>query len=237
MFAAAAAVLARIERDEARPAPRRQTRGETLAGMRTVAREPRLRLLVGVLSASTLIEGMVDVLVVVVALRVVDVGDAGVGWLNAAWGVGGLAGGAVALGLIARERFGSALPAGGLLIGLPLVALAFVPLPVAALAALFVLGVGYALVEVAGLTLLQRLAHDEVRARAFAVVESSYWLTTGAGAMLAPLVVALAGPRGALIVVGAALPLIALTRWVALTRLSPSSSRVPVATAAHPAAV
>ena len=68
-----------------------------LAGLAVVARDPKLRVLVGVLSASTLVEGMIDVLVVVVALRVVDLGDAGVGWLNAAWGVGGLAGGAVAL--------------------------------------------------------------------------------------------------------------------------------------------
>jgi MFS family permease len=201
-----------------------------------VARDRRLRLLVGVLSASTLVEGMVDVLVVVVALDVIDVGDGGVGWLNAAWGVGGLAGGAVALGLIGRGRFGYALPVGGLLIGLPLIALALAPLPVAALACLLVLGVGYALVETSGLTLLQRLADDEVRGRAFAVVESSYWLTTGAGAMLAPLIVALAGPRGALLVVGSLLPLLVLARWAALARLSPSPSRVPAATAAHPAA-
>ena len=50
---------------------------------------------------------------------------------------------------------------------------------------MLVLGVGYALVETSGLTLLQRLADDEVRGRAFAVLESSYWLTTGAGSMLA----------------------------------------------------
>ena len=73
-----------------------------LEGLRVVARDRRLRLLVGVLSASTLVEGAVDVLVVVTALRLVDIGDAGVGWLNAAWGVGGLVGGAVALSLLAR---------------------------------------------------------------------------------------------------------------------------------------
>ena len=67
-----------------------------------MARDRRLRLLVGVLSASTFVEGMVDVLVVVTALRLVDLGDAGVGWLNAAWGIGGLAGGAVALKLLAH---------------------------------------------------------------------------------------------------------------------------------------
>ena len=92
----------------------------------------------------------------------------------------------LALRLLARGRLGLSLPAGGMLIGVPLLLLANVPGAVTALVALLVLGVGYALVESAGITLLQRLAHDGVRARAFAVVESSYWLTTGAGAMLAP---------------------------------------------------
>ncbi len=118
-----------------------------------------------------------------------------------------------------------------MLAGLPLIALALLPLPAAAVALLAVLGVGYSLIEVSGLTLLQRLAHDGVRARAFAVVESSYWLTTGLGAMLAPLVVALAGPRGALVIVGAALPLIVIARFAALTRLSPAKA----ATGARPA--
>jgi MFS family permease len=222
-FVLAAALLARIERDRR---PKRSTAaglsvtGETLAGVRVVARDPKLRVLVGVLSASTLVEGMIDVLVVITALRVVDLGDAGVGWLNAAWGVGGLAGGAVALSLVARGRLRLALPAGALLIGLPLLALAALRLAIAALGLLVLLGVGYSLIEVAGLTLLQRLADDSVRARAFAVVESSYWLTTGLGAMLAPLIVALAGPRGALAVVGAALPLVVLARWASVTRLS-----------------
>jgi MFS family permease len=243
-LAVAAILVARITRDLKRPGPfrfaRRETgRGELIGpgpfrfeafeGLRVVARDRRLRLLVGVLSASTLVEGMVDVLVVVTALQVVDLGSAGVGWLNAAWGVGGLAGGAVALSLVGRGRLGIALPAGGLLIGVPLVALAWLPLPVAALVLLSVLGIGYSLVEVAGVTLLQRLAQDRVRARAFAVVEGSYWLTTGAGAMLAPLAVTLAGPRGALAVIGAALPLIVLSRWAALTSLAPRPLAIRVA--------
>jgi MFS family permease len=222
-FAAAASALARIDRD-----PRasrfsrstRESRHSPLEGMRSVARDRRLRLLVGVLSATTFVEGMIDVLVVVTALRLVDLGDAGVGWLNAAWGVGGMAGGAVALKLLAHDRLRFALPAGGLLIGLPLVLLAGLPSRVAALAALTVLGVGYALVETAGITLLQRLSRDGVRARAFAVVESSYWLTTGAGAMLAPLLIAVAGLRGALAIAGIALPVLMVTRWVALVRLA-----------------
>ena len=233
-FVAAALALAGIARDGGVSAmsPSRPRNGHTpaLEGLRVVARDRRLRLLVGVLSLSTFVEGMVDVLVVVAALHLVDLGGAGAGWLNAAWGIGGIAGGALALRLLARGRLAVSLPAGGMLIGVPLLLLANLPGAVTALAALLVLGVGYALVESAGVTLLQRLAHDRVRARAFAVVESSYWLTTGAGAMLAPALIALAGPRGALALVGAVLPLLMLSRWAALTRLAPG------ATGARPAA-
>lgn len=215
-FLGAAALLAAIPRDA--PRANRGVRGAfTLAGL-----DGRAKVLVGVLSVSTLVEGMVDVLVVVTALEVVDVGEAGVGWLNGAWGVGGVLGGLVVLRL-ARH----ALPLGAALVGLPLIALAALPAPVAALVALAALGVGYSLVETAGITLIQKLTHDGVRARAFSLLESTYWLTTGAGAMLAPLVVALAGPRGALVVAGVALPAAAL-----LTKLVP----LKVATAARPAA-
>jgi len=183
----------------------------------------RAKTLVGVLSVSTLIEGMVDVLVVVTALELVDVGEAGVGWLNGAWGVGGVLGGVLAVRLARRG-----LPLGGLLIGVPLVVLAALPSPVAALLALTALGVGYSLVETAGITRLQRLTRDEHRARAFAALESTYWLTTGAGAMLAPLLIHTTGVRGALLIAGAGLPLTLL-----LTRLVP----LKVATAVRPAAV
>src|SRR4051812_12357871 len=236
-FGVAASLLARIARDaparrrglvvaaeprrsrelSAGAKPRRSR--ELSAGLRAVAQDRRLTLLVGVLSASTFIEGMVDVLVVVTALRLTDLGDAGVGWLNAAWGVGGIAGAAAAL------RFNASLPAGGLLVGVPLMLLAALPGAAPAILLLAVLGAGYALVEVAGLTLLQRHAADHVRARAFGVVESSYWLTTGAGAMLAPLLVALAGPRATLALVGAALPVTVLAYAIASkAREIPSSS-------------
>ena len=45
------------------------------------------------LGVSTLVEGAIDVLVVLVALELLDLGPAGVGWLNSAWGVGGVIGG------------------------------------------------------------------------------------------------------------------------------------------------
>jgi hypothetical protein len=95
-------------------------------------------------------------------------------------------------------------------------------------AGLIVLGVGYATIEVAGLTLVQQLASDAVLARAFGVVEGTYWLTTGVGSLLAPALVALVGLRGAILVVALALPVVVLARWRALLALE-ASAPVPEA--------
>jgi hypothetical protein len=62
---------------------------------------------------------------------------------------------------------------------------------------------------------------DRVLARTFAALESSYWLATGAGALLAPLLVGLLGARGALVAVGGALAILLVSCRVALARLDP----------------
>jgi MFS family permease len=142
-----------------------------------------------------------------------------VGWLNAAWGAGGMLGGVAALALLGRGRLAAGLAGGALLVGLPLIGIAAVDAAVLAGALLVALGVGYALIETAGLSLLQRLSSDDVLGRAFAVVESSYWITTGVGALIAPALVSLLGVRGALVAVGAGLVLAVAARWAALGRL------------------
>jgi cyclic nucleotide-binding protein/MFS transporter len=223
LFALAALPVARIARDavpsyRAAAAVRTGALGESVRGFREVAADPRMRLVVGFLAASTLIEGAADVLVVIVAIQLLDIGGAGVGWLNACWGAGGLVGGITALTLLGRGRLAAGLGAGGLLVGVPLMAIATVANPLAAGALLVLVGVGYALIEVAGLSLLQRLSAEDVLARAFAVVESSYWFTTGLGAILTPAIVALVGVRWALVGAGACLPLLVAMRWVALVR-------------------
>jgi MFS family permease len=218
----AAVLLARIPPDP-RPAHRERLDGvhvghELLEGLHTVRAEPRLRLLVGVLGATTLVEGAIDVLVVVIALQLLDLGNAGVGYLNSAWGVGGVIGGAAALSLLTRGRLAAGVGTGCLMIGGALALIAAWRAEVPVLVLLVVVGAGYALVEVAGLTLLQRLAADDVLARAFGVVETSYYVTTGVGSALAPLVIHLLGVERALVAVGAVLPLLALARWRALAR-------------------
>jgi MFS family permease len=222
LFALAVAPMTAIQRD---PVPAYRTGGSGLgafadaaAGFRDIAADADVRLIVGFLSVTTLVEGSVDVLVVVLAIQLLDLGDAGVGWLNGAWGLGGLLGGGAALGLLGRGRLSAGIAAGGLLVGVALLVAAGVLEPPVAVAMLVVLGVGYALIETAGLSLLQRLTSDDVLGRAFAVVETMYWLTTGLGAMLAPAVIAVLGARGAVAAIGACLPLGVALRWRALHR-------------------
>src|SRR5215217_2588890 len=142
------------------------------SGFRTVARDPSLRLIVGLAACCTFVEGAVDVLVVLVAIELLELGDAGVGWLNSAWAVGGIAGGVAAISLLGRGRLAAGLAAGCLLVGVPLLAVAALPDVPVAVAMLVTLGVGYSLIETANLTLLQRLTSDDLLGRAFAVLES-----------------------------------------------------------------
>jgi MFS family permease len=231
LFALASVPIARIPRD---PVPAFRGSGtdavrplaDAVDGFREVARDHRLRLVVGVLAVSTVVEGAIDVLVVLVAIDMLGLGGAGVGWLNACWGFGGVIGGAAALSLLRRGRLTAGLSAGGLLVGLPFMLIALVESVAVTIPMLVALGIGYALIEVAGLSLLQRLPSNDLLGRAFAVVESSYWITTGLGAMLAPLVVKLIGLRAALLVVGACLPLLVAFRWHALAQLE-AGIRIP----------
>jgi MFS family permease len=224
LFAIAAWPLTLIPRD---PVPDYREHGEDAeqafeelaSGFRTVARDPSLRLIVGLASCTTFVEGAVDVLVVLVAIELLDLGNSGVGWLNSAWAFGGIVGGAAAISLLARGRLAAGLAAGCLFVGSPLVLVAGFPEVAVAVAGLLALGIGYSLIETANLSLLQRLTSDDVLGRAFAVLESSYWLTTGLGAITPPLIVGLLGLRGALVAFGCLLPLIAALRWAQLARL------------------
>ncbi|MEA2194279.1 MAG: hypothetical protein QOG42_713, partial [Solirubrobacteraceae bacterium] len=165
------------------------------------------------------VEGIVDVLVVVSARSILHHGEAGAGWLNAAWGAGGLAGGVAGLALLHHGRLAAGLAGGAALAGLALLALAAFPAAGAGLALLVVFGIGYALIDIAELTLVQRLASDERLARAFAVTETLYWITTGLGAALAPVLIALLGARGALAAAGAGLLALVALRARPLGRL------------------
>ena len=203
-------------------APAREDEGEAalhreaLAGFQTIFGTPSLRLVVGLYSAQTLVAGALNVLVVVTAIELLDLGRAGPGLLNSAIGVGGLVGAAAALALAGVRGLGSVFAVGLVLWGIPLVLMGAWPTTAAAIAFLAIVGVGNTLVDVSGLTLLQRTAPPAVLARVFGVLESLIVGTLGLGAILAPALAAWLGIRGALAAVGLLLPVLVLATWARL---------------------
>jgi MFS family permease len=186
---------------------------EALAGFRAILGEHRLRLIVGLYGAQTLVAGIMRVLLVVTALRILDLGASGVGFLNSADGVGALAGVLVVFSAIGGSRLAAMFGVGILLWGVPLALLGLRPSVPAALVCFAVIGLGNTLVDVAGVTLIQRAAPDEVRARVFGVLESVFLGTIGIGAIVAPLLTSAFGPRGALVAAGTALTVVVLLFW------------------------
>ena len=193
--------------------------GELLAGFRAILGQARLRLLVGLYAVQTLVAGALNVLVVVLALDVLDLGGSGPGLLNAAVGVGGVLGAVVALALVGRQRLASDFGAGLLLWAMPMVLIGIWTHEATALVFFAVLGIGNTLVDVAALTLLQRATPDEVLARVFGVLESLLVGAIGLGAILAPALVSAFGADGALIATGAFLGVVAALSWRGLARI------------------
>jgi cyclic nucleotide-binding protein/MFS transporter len=166
------------------------------------------------------------VLVVVTALDLLDMGNAGVGFLESASGIGSLVGAGVALALISRKRLAGDFGLGIVLWGAPLVLLGLWPNVPVALLALAVVGLGNTLVDIAAMTLLQRTAPEEVAGRVFGVVESILVGAIGLGSVAAPLLIALTNARVALIVTGALLPVLAALRWRRLEEIDAEGAEV-----------
>src|SRR5919206_558087 len=154
----------------------------------------------------------VNVVIVVIAFRLLHAGGGWVGFLSAALGAGGLVGGVAALPLAGR-RLAAPVALWLALLGVPLVFLAVVHDKPAALLLLGLVGVGNAIEDVSGFTLVQRLVSDEVRARIFGVLFGVVMAGVGIGSIVAPALVAALGARGALLLTGALLPALVALSW------------------------
>ncbi|MFM9043305.1 MAG: MFS transporter, partial [bacterium] len=98
----------------------RRVISETVAGFRLVTRDPPLRLPGVMISLLALVEGAVDVLIVVTALDLLGLPQGSVGYMNAAWGVGGLIGGAALTFILNRGHLIRSALVGSILIGVAL---------------------------------------------------------------------------------------------------------------------
>ena len=198
--------------------------GAAIAGFRTLAGVPRLRLVVGVVAAQTVVDGALDVLIVVLALDTLEAGASGLGFLNSAAGIGGLAA-AFAIGSVAaRGRLASSLGVGIALWGLPLALVGIWPEQAVALVMLALVGMGGTIVSVAGDTLLQRAAPPELLARVFGAVDGILLAALALGSLGAPFLVDTIGVRGALLVTGAVLPVLAALTWTRLAAVDAAAA-------------
>jgi MFS family permease len=200
------------------PAPEHVTDrfGSLLAGWKTILAQPDLRVVIALFSVQSFVAGMFNVLVVVLAIEVLDLGTPGVGLLDGMVGVGAVLAVFIAAGLAGKERLAVYFGVGLVLWGLPL-ALAGATTETAVVIALLVLvGVGNTLVDVSGITLLQRTAPDAVLGRVFGAFEALVVLSMGIGSLVAPLLDAALGARGALVVAGLLLPVVLIPLWRSL---------------------
>jgi predicted MFS family arabinose efflux permease len=180
---------------------------EVLRGFATIAADRRLALITALGVVQTFTRGCLTVFAVVVAINLLGTGDAGVGVLTAAVGAGGMAGSTLAFGLVGHGRLALWFGVGIALFGAPLAVLGLHATRPAALVLLALVGVGNALIDVGGFTLLARLADERVLARMFAGFEAILTLGVAAGGLVTPLIVELIGIRPALVVVGLIAPL------------------------------
>ena len=169
--------------------------------------------------AQTFVRGALTVLIVVLALDVLFLGEASVGWLTAAMGIGGLIGGAIAGAVLSVGRLARGFVAGLLLWGVPLAVLSLAPSPLTAYLALAVVGIGNAVEDVAIFTLMPRAFRPRFVGRALGALELTAFVGIGLGSVAAPLLVDALGVRGSLGALGGGLTALAIlyaTRFVRL---------------------
>ena len=189
--------------------------GTALGGFRALARERLPRLSVGLLTVQYLMVGVLDVLLVVLAFEVLDIGSAGVGLLNSAVGAGAVLGSALTVLLVGR-RLVVPMVVGFACWGLALGAVGLVPSRAGVPALLAVAGAGGILCEVAGRLLLQRSAPNEVLSRVFGVLEGLSMAAIGLGSVIVPAAIGWLGVRATLVGAGGLMLAGALAVWLRL---------------------
>jgi MFS family permease len=189
---------------------------EIAAGLRTLAAHPGLRLAWLTTALLFLFEGFAEVILVGLALHQLHLAEGSVGFLNAAWGVGAIVGGAGLVLLLDRGRLVIAIAGGSLVLGLATMLPGLWAVPFSAYAGWFAIGIGFVFVEVAAKTLMQRLGDDEQMGRLLTLLEAGRLVAMALGSLCAILLDELLGTRVALIVAGAMMPVFVVLCWAPL---------------------
>ena len=188
-------------------------------GYRVILGNRHLRLIVALYVAQTVVAGCSAVYEVAIALDLLGLEDSGVGVLNAALGVGGLIGGAVALVLSQRGRLSRDFGIGVVLWAAPLLLIVAVPSLPSALLAMMLIGLGNSLVDVNAETIVQRLVPDEVLGRVFGALDSAAIGGMALGAGIMPLLIVTVGLSTGLLIVAVSVTALVLVSVRGLQRV------------------
>jgi MFS family permease len=183
---------------------------DTVDGFRVLARAREPRLIVLVLSSGLVVFGLLDVLLVAAAIDLLHLGAGGPGYLASAFGLGGIVGAGAASALVGRARLTSPLAAGGLVFGAPMAGIGAAPAVATAPVLIGLSGAGWSVTDVAGRTLLQRVAPDEVLTRIFGILEGIGMAALAIGSIAASLLVRAFGIRSSLMIAAAIVPVVLL---------------------------
>ena len=179
---------------------------QVVAGLRLLLEERSPRLLVIVLALTWVVLGALDILFVVLALAVLHQGQALTGYLNMAFGIGGVLAASVTALLVGR-RLGAPILAASVVLSAGIGFTAISTGVVATAALLALAGAGAAVLEVATRSLLQRTVPAQLLGRVFGVVEGVTMAGLAIGAAIVTVLNNLGGPTAAILGVAALLPL------------------------------
>ena len=192
---------------------------DAAAGFAVIRRNRNLLLVAGLMAAQTVVAGASLVYEVSIALDLLEMGESGLGLLDAVLGIGGILGGFVVLVLARRGRLASDFGIGVILWAAPLLLIAAVPSLGTTLVAMFLIGLANSMVDVNAYTIVQRIAPAEVMGRVFGALESLLTVGMAIGALVMPLLIELVGLRTGLVVVGGAVTLAGLMGFGGLRRI------------------
>ena len=161
-------------------------------------------------------------LTVVLATVLLRAGADATGYLNAAIGIGGVAGALVSGLLVLRRNLAGPLLAGAGVLAAGALLLGFADLLVIAMAAIVMASAGHLVLEVVAATLMQRVTTDAVRGRAVGALMTVETLAEGAGSFLLPVLVT--GIGGA-VVLGSLALLMVVAAVVGLLLIGRSATR------------
>ena len=194
------------------------------AGFKTIAGDQRLLIIIALFAATSIVLGTTEVLVVSIAFDFLHLATSGVGYLNAAFGVGALLGAVVAAGFVGMRRLSVPFVGGAFLIGAPLALIAASPSVALAVTCLGAVGIGNTLLDVAGFTLLQRAVPENVLARVWGVLNMTLAAAFGIGAAITPLLLNGLTIEATIVVTGLFVPLLVIVFGPRLIRIDAAAT-------------